>query len=108
MKVGVEDLLSSGNPVCQEEVDALTTYPAVVNGGGEALGDIEHAPAESCAKIGHVGSMNEWNHQKVSGIDRLNVHEGANEFIAINDASGLATRNNLTEDTAVALVGHVG
>jgi len=41
------------------------------------------------------------------GVNRLNVHKRADEFVAIHHTRWLATGDDFTEYAGVALVGHV-
>ena len=107
MKMDMEDFLSGSNAIRQEEIDALASNSAESESSGEALSDTEHALPSLIDELGQGRSVCDGDHQQVAGRHGLDVHEGAYEFITIDDARDLAACNDSTEYTGIAIVGPV-
>lgn len=98
VQVRMEHFLPRHFAVCEEEIDALALHATAAQRRGHSLSDFEHSPAGDCIKFRQVRRVLNRNDEQVPRVDRPDVHEGADQFVAVDDAGRSTAGDDVTED----------
>jgi hypothetical protein len=75
VEVHMKYFLHGSLPVSQEEIDALASYSAIADSSGHSLRLSHQSSRRSRVEVGKIRCMTHRDHENVSGIDGLNIHE---------------------------------
>lgn len=97
--MNVKHILERGFAVGQEEVHALAGDRRRADGRGRPLGDPEQMHAKLLRQVGQTSRVQAGNDQRVSWVDRRDVHERDTQVVFKENAAGRAVVDDGAEDT---------
>jgi hypothetical protein len=99
VQMDVENFLHGCLAIRQKEIDAFTLHAALTQRRGETPCDAEHLRAFFLFQVGEMSGVSVRDDEQVTGINRLDVHEGGTNFIPVNKAGFRLACQDFTEDT---------
>jgi hypothetical protein len=94
----VKYFLHGGLAVRQEEIHTFTRKSTSAEGRGGSVADAHKVGGGIRIKVGQVGGMPHWDHQEVTEIHRLDVHERGAALVAIDETRRESTVQDTTEN----------
>ena len=81
MEMNVENLLSSGLAIGQEQVDAFAMNTTGSNRSHQTMPDLQEVARYDFIEIRQLSSVNKGNDQQVPGVHWLDVHKRSAPFV---------------------------
>jgi|SRR5262245_53473174 len=86
VQMNMKDFLPCRLAVCEADIYSFTVDPTLTQCRGNTLRNAKHLCAFFLVQICKVTSMSIGNYKRMSGIYRMNVHEGRTAIILMNHA----------------------
>jgi hypothetical protein len=86
MQMQVKDLLPGCFSVGQKKVEPFAQDTGSPERRCQPLGNLEDMSPRLTIHLGQAGGVDTGNDQQVARVDRLDIHEGHNKIIGIDDA----------------------
>jgi hypothetical protein len=99
MQVDVKDLLTGDVPICEEEVHPFAAYARTPDRIRQHHGHLEHVTACPSVEVSQIGGVDARHDEQVPGVDRLDVHEGHDLVVGINQAGRCFSPDDVTKHT---------
>lgn len=98
MEMKVRHLLPGRLSVSQRQTHPFTLKPRYPQGARQLLRDLKDFARKIRRQIGHEGDVIIRDHQNVTGIHRLNVHEGRDPFASMNKRTWYFASKDVTQN----------
>jgi hypothetical protein len=99
VQMNVKNLLTGGLAISEKQVHSLASQTAAPNSCGQALRNHEHPTTVGLVQVGEPDPVDLRNDQQVAQVHRIQVAEGKQSIILVDDAGIRSAGNDAAEHT---------